>query len=117
MSGAVRLIVGFEETIGAEEEAENQRTLGAMHLMAAAGRPPNIVASSDLSLGVDHASLDDKTLFELNMLVERKTGAGLETEQGGEQAGVRIFHKDLHVDPGKPGRDPRQVTYFDVAGS
>ena len=117
MSGAVRPIVGFEETVGAKEEAENQRTLGAMYLMAAAGGPPNIIASGDLALGVDHASLDDKTLFELNMLVERKTGAGLETKQGGEQAGVRIFHKDLHVDPGKPGRRPRQVSYFDIAGS
>ena len=85
-----------------------------MHFMAAAGGPPNIVTSGDLALRVNHASSEDVTLFDLNMLVERKTGAGLAAEQGGEQTGVRIFHKDLHFDPGKLGRSPRQVTYFDV---
>src|SRR6266568_2154602 len=81
--------------------------------MLIAGRPPNKLTWSALSLVILERTFDDISLLERSVLVQRHDSAGIELEQRGGDAGVaRIQHLDR--DPGKLSFLPRHIGNVEV---
>jgi hypothetical protein len=77
-------------------------------------RAPDVIARSYFALVIDEAALDDKSLFDLDMLVQRELGARLPAEKRRHQPSFRLFEQDLHIDSGTRRRLPRQAVDLDI---
>ncbi|MOA60553.1 hypothetical protein D3C78_1854560 [compost metagenome] len=66
--------------------------------MLVAARTPDVIARTDLAFGVHDGAFQHIGLFDFHVFVQRQFGAGLPTEQGGEQPAFLVLHQHLHVD-------------------
>src|SRR5260370_22033980 len=82
--------------------------------VATAARAPDIVAFTRLAIVVDDAPLEDESLLDLDMLVQRQARAGLPAEEGGQEAALLVLEQDLHLDPRRRRLLPGQRAYRDV---
>jgi len=69
---------GVDEQVGFEKEAEHQRTMWRARHVLVAARTPHVVAGAHFAFGIDDGAFQHVGLFDLDMLMQRQFGAGLQ---------------------------------------
>src|SRR5438105_3705138 len=108
LAGLREELVAIGKAIGLEEEAEQDSAVRRHGFVLIAGRPPDELTRSTLSLVIFERTFDHISLLECGVFVQRHNSAGIELEQRrGDAAVVGVQHLDR--DPGKPGFLPLHI--------